>query len=168
MQQNSAEWYEARLGKVTASRIADVMAKGRSGEPSRTRASYMAELICERLTGQRYESFQSADMERGNEVEAQAKASYGFTNAEVMAEGGFDPHPCITDFGASPDTLVGYEGLAEFKCPKSSTHIDTLMGVKIDRGYIFQMQTQMACTGRKWCFRLICRCLCFAFIVTTQ
>ncbi len=140
-----------RIGRVTASRVSDVMAKGKGGEPSRTRASYMAELICERLTGDQYDSYQSADMARGNEIEAQAKASYELQTGNVLVQGGFHIHPNIPDFGASPDSEIGEDGLAEFKCPKSSTHIDTLMGDKIDRGYILQMQAQMACTGRKWC-----------------
>lgn len=151
MQQRSSEWYAARLGKVTASRISDVMAKGRSGEPSRTRATYMAELVCERLTGQPHESYQSPDMLRGSDVEAQAKASYSLMHGVDLVDGEFDPHPTIDNSGASPDTLIGNDGLAEFKCPKSGTHIDTLLDEKIDRSYILQMQWQMACTGRKYC-----------------
>lgn len=151
MDQQSAEWRAARLGKVTASRVSDVMAKGRNGEPSRTRASYMAELICERLTGEPYDSYQSADMERGSLVEGRAKSTYELLTGLPMTDGGFDAHPVIADFGASPDMLVGSDGLAEFKCPKSSTHIDSLLGDKIDRAYVLQMQAQMACTGRKWC-----------------
>lgn len=148
--QGTEEWKQARLGIVTASRLSDVMAKGKSGEPSRTRAAYMAELICERLTGQPYDGFQSADMLRGNEVEAEAKAAYTFmTDAETL-DGGFDLHPAIPEFGASPDMLVGNIGLAEFKCPKTSTHLDTIMTGKIDREYLLQMQGQMACTGREW------------------
>lgn len=148
---DDGEWIDARLGRVTASRLSDVMAKGRSGEPSRTRASYMAELICERLTGRQYEGFQSADMARGNELEADAKQAYAFIQGVDIQDGGFDLHPSVPDFGASPDSHVGSEGHAEFKCPKSSTHLDTFLSGKIDREYLLQMQGQMACTGRKWC-----------------
>lgn len=149
--QGSPEWHAQRLGRVTASRIADVMAEGQGGKPSRTRANYMAELIAERLTGVAYEGFQSDDMRRGNEVEPQARANYCLDTGTALVQCGFVPHPRIAMAGASPDSLVGEVGLAEFKCPKTATHLDTLRTRKIDGGYLKQMQFQLACTGRLWC-----------------
>jgi putative phage-type endonuclease len=151
MIQGSDEWKEARLGKVTASKISDVMAQGRSGQPSATRATYMGQLIAERLTGVTAESFKSEAMEWGNETEAQARNAYAFMRDVDVEEVGFIDHPSIADTGASPDGLVGHDGLAEIKCPNTATHIKTLLSGVAPAQYIKQMQWQMACTGRKWC-----------------
>lgn len=150
IEQNTPEWYAARAGKVTASRVEAVMAKGQSGKPSATRANYMAQLIAERLTGVVEEGYKSAAMARGNEVEPEARAAYAFMRDAELAPGGFVPHPTIPMAGASPDSLVGEDGLLEAKCPNTATHLDTLLGSSIDGGYVKQMQWQLACTGRKW------------------
>lgn len=150
MDQRSEEWFKARLGKVTASRVADLMARTKTGY-SASRANYMAELICERLTGSQAERFSSAAMQWGTECEPHAKAAYAFLHDAVVDDVGFIPHPSIPDFGASPDGLVGDAGLIEIKCPNTATHIDTLLCDGIDGKYITQMQVQMACTGRQWC-----------------
>jgi len=148
--QGSDEWHAARLGDVTASRIDAVMAKGKGGAPSKTRATYMGELIAERLSGIPYPHFQSAAMQHGTETEAEARAAYAMLR-DPVEQTGYVQHPHMDRTGASPDGLVGETGLVEFKCPNSSTHIATLRGAKIDRGYLLQMQWQMACTGRRWC-----------------
>lgn len=150
MEQRSPEWYAARLGKVTASRVADVMAKTKSGYGA-SRANYMAELLCERLTGQKTDSFVSAEMQRGTELEAQARDGYAFLNDVKVGEGGFFDHASIPMFGASPDGLIGTDGLVEFKCPNTATHIDYLLSQSVPGKYQTQMQAQMACTGRAWC-----------------
>lgn len=150
MDQRSDEWFRVRLGKVTASRVADLMARTKTGY-SASRANYMAELICERLTGSQAERFSSAAMQWGTDCEPHAKAAYAFLHDAVVDDVGFVPHPSIPDFGASPDGLVGADGLIEIKCPNTATHIDTLLGDGIDGKYITQMQVQMACTGRQWC-----------------
>jgi len=150
LEQRSAEWFAARLGKVTASRVADLMAKTKSG-PSASRANYMADLIVERLTGQRAEGFTSRAMQWGTDTEPQARAAYEFmTDAEVVEEG-FCLHPTIADFGASPDGLIGDEGLLEIKCPNTAAHLEVLLTGAVPAKYITQMQAQMACTGRAWC-----------------
>ena len=149
MEQRSPEWFHARLGNVGASRVADVMAKTKSGY-SASRKNYMGELICQRLTGESPEKFTSAAMERGTELEPKARAFYEMAFSPVV-ECGFIMHPTIKHFGASPDGLVGDDGLIEIKCPNTMTHIDFLMDKKPDNRYILQMQTQMACTGRQWC-----------------
>jgi putative phage-type endonuclease len=148
--QRSESWFKARLGKVTASRVADVMARTKSGY-STSRANYMAELICERLTGAPAERFTSAAMQWGTDNEPHAKASYAFMQDAAIEDVGFVIHPSIPDLGASPDGLVGTSGLIEVKCPNTATHIETLLGDGIDGKYITQMQVQMACTGREWC-----------------
>ena len=150
MEQRSTEWFSARLGCVTASRTADVMAKTKSGY-SASRANYMAQLITERLTGQQAEGFSSAAMQWGTDTEPQARMAYELMTGETVTETGFVLHPSIPNFGASPDGLVGSDGLIEIKCPNTATHIDTLLAEKVPRKYITQMHVQMICTGRDWC-----------------
>lgn len=150
IEQGSTEWFAARCGKVTASKVEAVMAKGQRGEPSRTRANYEAQLIAERLTGVTEEGFQSAEMRRGNEVEPEARKAYAFYMSAEVERAGFVDHQTIAMAGASPDSFVGADGLLEIKCPNTATHLDTLLGANIDGGYMKQMQWQMACTGRKW------------------
>lgn len=149
-EQRTPEWHQERLGKVTASAIYKVMARTKSGYGA-DRANYMAQLVCERLTGNPTEFFTNAAMQRGIEVEPQARAMYSFQTGRDVEEAEFEPHPTIDMAGASPDGLIGDEGLLELKCPNSATHIATLRGDGIDRKYLLQMQWQMACTGRAWC-----------------
>lgn len=150
MLQRSSEWYSARLGRVTASRVADVVAKTKTGWGA-SRSNYMAELIAERLTGTKAESYQSKAMQLGTEREPEALALYSFLYDAEVVPVGFVPHPVIEMAGASPDGLVGDDGLIEVKCPNTATHIETLLTEKIDGKYQTQMLWQMACTGRKWC-----------------
>jgi len=150
MEQRTDEWFAARLGKVTGSRVSDVMSKTKSGY-SATRANYMAQLICERLTGVKVESFTSAAMEWGVEQEPFAIAAYEAMHGVFVEAVGFVEHPTIALAGASPDGFVAPDGLIEIKCPNSATHIDTLLNGDVDGKYIKQMQWQMACTGRQWC-----------------
>ena len=150
MDQRTDEWFAARLGKVTASRIADVMAKTKTGYGA-SRANYMAELIVERLTGQKGDSYQNAAMIWGTNTEPLARAAYEAHRGVLVEETGFVPHPSGAMTGASPDGLVGDDGLVEIKCPNTATHIDTLMSDDAPPKYFAQMQWQMACTGRAWC-----------------
>jgi len=149
--QGTDEWLRERAGKVTASRIADVMAKGRGSAPSATRANYMAELVAERLTGEPTVGFTNAAMQHGTETEPQARAQYMMRTGLDVQEVGFVTHPSLAMSGASPDGLAGADGLVEIKCPNTATHIQTLRGKAIDRKYVLQMQWQMTCTGREWC-----------------
>ena len=149
MEQRTDDWYAARLGKVTASRVADVIAKTKAGY-SASRENYMADLIVERLTGQKASTFTNAAMERGIEQEPHARAKYSARTGELVEEVGFIDHPAIPMSGASPDGLVA-EGLVEFKNPNTSNHLDTLLADAVPGKYIIQMQWQMACTGRQWC-----------------
>ncbi|MCH7936630.1 MAG: YqaJ viral recombinase family protein [Proteobacteria bacterium] len=148
--QGSPEWFAARCGKVTASRVADVVAETKSGWGA-SRGYYMAELIAERMTGATAASFSNAAMQWGTDTEPQARAAYEFfTDAEVK-EIGFVVHPDIKEAGASPDGFVGKDGEVQIKCPNTATHIDTLLTGKIPKKYITQMQWGLACSGRDWC-----------------
>jgi len=150
MEQQTEQWHNARLGKVTASRLSDVMARTKTGYGA-SRANYMTELVLERLTGRRAEGYTNAAMQWGIDTEADAKAAYEFrTNAEIVSVGFID-HPLIDMTGASPDGLIGEDGLIEIKCPNSATHIDYLLTGMVPKKYDLQMQWQMACTGRQWC-----------------
>ena len=145
--QGSDEWLAERAGKVTASALSNVMmAKTTAGYQN-----YMAQLICERLTGKPVETFKSAAMEHGTETEPQARAFYELETGHDVTECGFIPHPTIEGAGASPDGLIGDDGLVEIKCPQPAKHIRNLTGGTIDKGYMLQMQFQMECTGRRWC-----------------
>jgi len=150
IEQRSSAWFEARIGKVTASRVADVIAKTKTGY-STSRDNYMAQLICERLTGQQGESFTNAAMTHGVETEPLARSAYENSRSLLVKEVGFINHPRIEMSGASPDGLVGDDGLVEIKCPNTATHIDTLLLQKVPTKYITQMQWQMLCCERKWC-----------------
>jgi putative phage-type endonuclease len=150
MEQRTEDWFEARLGRVTASRTADVMAKTKTGY-SASRANYMAQLITERLTGRSESGFSSAAMQWGTETEPQARAAYELMTGRNVVEVGFVQHPVVLDFGASPDGLVGDDGLIEIKCPNTATHIETLLNEKVPSKYNIQMQVQMLCTDRAWC-----------------
>ena len=150
MEQGTDAWFEARIGKVTASRVADVIAKTKTGY-SATRDNYMAQLVCERLTKQKAEGFTNAAMQHGTETEPLARLSYEVAQNVLVDEVGFVPHPSIEMAGASPDGLVGDDGLLEIKCPNTATHIETLLSQTVPGKYNTQMQFQMACTGRKWC-----------------
>lgn len=149
MIQGSAEWFAARCGRVTASRVADVIAKTKTGY-STGRANYAAELIAERLTGTTAASFTNAAMQWGTDTEPFARAAYAERQGVSVEEIAFVIHPEIQMAGASPDGLVGTDGLLEVKCPNTATHLDTLLGEPIPGKYITQMQWQMACCGREW------------------
>jgi putative phage-type endonuclease len=149
IEQRSDEWHQQRLGKVTASRIADVLATIKTGEAA-SRAEYRIELVCERLTGKPTESYSNAHMERGVELEPFARAWYEVERGVFVRQVSFVDHPFIELSGASPDGLVDDDGMLEIKCPMVKTHIKTLIDRKIPAKYIPQMQWQMACTGRQW------------------
>jgi len=150
MEQGTVEWFAARCGKVTASRVADIIAKTKTGF-STSRDNYMAQLVCERMTGKPAESYSNAAMAWGTEQEVFARAAYESVKDVLVQEVGFVLHPNISEAGASPDGLVGLFGLVEIKAPNSSTHIQTLLDQKVPEKYNTQMQWQMACTERHWC-----------------
>lgn len=148
--QGSPEWFAARCGKVTASRVADVIARTKTGWGA-TRANYAAQLVAERLTGTVSESYTNTAMQWGTDTEPQARIAYEFYTDATVFEVGFVIHPTIGDTGASPDGMVADDGMVEIKCPNTATHINTLIGQAVPAKYVTQIQWQLACTGRKWC-----------------
>ena len=149
--QGTPEWFAQRLGNVTASRMSDVLAKGKSGEAV-TRQKYRMQIIAERITGLVAESFTSAAMEWGTEQEKFARIRYEADTGYFVDEAEFYTHPTIKWLGASPDGLLNDTGgLLEIKCPNTQTHLGYLLDKKAPAAYINQMQTQMWVTGRAWC-----------------
>jgi len=151
MEQQSDAWFSARLGNATASKINDIVAKTKDGKPSASRKNYAVRLALERLTGNKTVTFQNSEMLWGVEKEPLARAAYEASKGVLVMEEGYVPHPTIERSGASPDGLVGDDGLVEIKCPNEATHLENLMRGSADPQYLNQMYWQMACTDRKWC-----------------
>jgi len=148
MEQRSEEWFAARCGKVTASRVADIIAKTKTGY-SASRDNYLAQLVCERLTGKPAESYSNSAMQWGTDTEPFARAAYEARMDLLVTEVGFIDHPWIAMSGASPDGLAN-EGMVEIKAPNTATHIETLLSKTVPAKYITQMMWQMACADRPW------------------
>lgn len=146
------EWVQARLGRLTASRIGDVVARKKDGTPLKARQQYMFELIGERLTGMMREGFLGAAMLWGIETEPLARRFYEAKTGDAVTPTGFVNHPTIPMAGCSPDGLVGYEGLIEIKCCDTLTHVGYMAGRVVPEDYVPQMHWQLAChPDRKWC-----------------
>jgi putative phage-type endonuclease len=149
MEQRTEEWFAARCGKVTASRVADIIAKTKTGA-SASRENYLAQLVCERMTGKPAESYSNSAMQWGTDTEPFARAAYEARMDLLVTEVGFIDHPWIAMSGASPDGLAA-EGMVEIKCPNTATHIDTLLSQTVPAKYITQMMWQMCSADRPWC-----------------
>ena len=155
IEQRTDDWFQQRLGKVTASRISDVIAKTKTGV-STSRQNYLVQLVSERITGKKGDSFVNQAMLDGIERESAARELYMLTRGTSVTEVGFFDHPIIKNSGASPDGAVNaeeedkYAGLIEIKCPIETTHTNTLISKSVPSKYIPQMQWQLACTGAKW------------------
>jgi len=155
IEQLTEEWFQQRLGKVTASRISDVIAKTKTGV-STSRQNYLIQLVSERLTGKKGDSYVNQAMLDGIERESAARALYMLNRDVSVTEVGFFDHPVIKNSGASPDGAVNaeedgkYAGLIEIKCPIETTHTNTLMSKSVPSKYVPQMQWQLACTGARW------------------
>jgi len=151
IEQRTAEWYAARCGSLGASALGDMMAKTKDGKPAASRANLRAKLVIERLTGVQEDSFKSAAMQHGIDMEDAARMAYEARTGVFVSQTGLHTHPEIKGTHASPDGLVGDDGLIEIKCPNTATHIETLKSKKIQTKYLYQMQWQMRCTDRIWC-----------------
>ena len=149
MDQRTEEWFAARLGKVTASKVADVMAKTKTGYAA-SRETYITQLVLERITNTKAEGFTSQAMQWGIDQEPFARAALELHQGYLVQETGFVPHPTIEMAGASPDGLINEDGICEIKCPESKGMVETLLTQKVPQKYYAQMQFQLACTGRKW------------------
>lgn len=137
-------------GWLGASSMGDILSKTKSGAWSASRYNVLARLVCERLTGRKVETFSSRDTDRGHELEPMNRATYELKTGEFVQLTSFVPHPTIEWWGASPDGLVGSDGLFEAKCLNTANHLEILRGGSIDK-YLPQVHTQMIVTGRKWC-----------------
>jgi putative phage-type endonuclease len=151
MIQGTTEWHAARLGKVTASKINDVMAKLKGGGEAAGRRNYRAQLVAERLTGEPTETYVNDAMRRGSDMEPLAREAYEFLTGADVVQIGFIDHPTIPMSGCSPDGLIGEKGMLEIKSPNTATHIDWLLGGKVPPEHVNQMRWQMECSGREWC-----------------
>ena len=150
IEQRSEAWFQARLGKVTASAVADVLAKTKTGV-SASRGNYLIKLAIQRVTGQIEESYTNDAMQWGIDNEDQARVAYEVASGNFVDQVGFVDHEIIDWFGCSPDGLVNNDGLVEIKCPNSATHWEYFKTKEVPKKYFIQMQAQMSCTGRKWC-----------------
>jgi putative phage-type endonuclease len=151
IEQGTEEWHQQRLGKVTASNLHKVLAKTKTGYGA-DRAHYMTQLVLERITGTtRAENYTNAAMQWGIEQEPFARAAYEAYKGVMVEEVGFMLHPTIEMAGASPDGLVGPDGMVEIKCPESATFLEALLSQTVAGKYYAQMQWQMRCAGRQWC-----------------
>lgn len=147
--QRTDDWFEARLGRATASRFKDIMLTIKSGEAA-GRKNYRAELVAERLTGAKEEGWTSAAMQWGIDNEPLARLRYELLSGNTVEECGFFAHETLMA-GASPDGLIDDDGLLEIKCPNTATHIETLRKQEVPYQYYWQVMGQMWITGRKWC-----------------
>lgn len=155
----TAEWLQARLGNLTASRISDAFAKLKSGAWSKSREDYQLELVAERLTGLAADHYVGREAMFGIENEPWVAAAYESERDVIVERGGYVAHPTIEHAGASPDFLIGNEGLMEAKAPKSSTFVTVVLArahgkpykMDTDDGYCAQVMWQLACTQRIWC-----------------
>jgi len=150
VEQGTPEWHELRRGKVTASRVADILAKTKTG-PSASRQNYLIELALQRVTKTIEESYTNAAMEWGTQTEPQARVAYEVKTGNFVDQVAFIDHPTIAGFGCSPDGIVGDSGLIEIKCPNSATHWSYIKSNEPPNKYFIQMQAQMAVIGAKWC-----------------
>ena len=150
VEQGTPEWHQLRLGKVTASRVADILARTKTG-PSASRQNYLIELALQRTTGIIAESYSNSAMEWGTQTEPQARVAYEVRTNNFVDQLAFVDHPSIDWFGCSPDGLVSDRGLVEIKCPNSTTHWEYFKYNRPPQKYVIQMQAQMAVTGRDWC-----------------
>jgi putative phage-type endonuclease len=147
--QRTPEWVAARVGSLGASCVHDVVARTRTGI-SAARANRMAALVLERITGQLEETYQSAAMLHGIETEASARAAYEFMNDVMVTEVGLIRHPRIERSHASPDGLIGDDGVLELKCPQPAAHLEFLLTGKVPEKYVTQILWQLACSERPW------------------
>jgi predicted phage-related endonuclease len=157
IEQGSSEWFAARCHCVTASNTSKALSRltrksgnKNVGEPSATCDRYRIQVITETLTDIPVENYVSPAMDTGRELEPVAVAEYEFQTGLETDKTGFWVHPTIDRFGASPDRLVGQDGLLEVKCPLPTTHIEYLIAGIMPEEYVDQVQSELACTGRQW------------------
>ena len=148
--QQTAQWFSDRAGCLTASRVRDIL-PGKTGKYLKSRADLLDDIVAERVTGRARDGFTTAAMQWGIDHEDEARSAYVARNFDPVELVGFVRHPDIPYFGASPDGLVGDDGLIEIKCPSTTTHLRYVRAGVVPEEYRPQILTQLICTGRKWC-----------------
>jgi putative phage-type endonuclease len=149
-EQGSGAWLAARAGRITASRVAEVLAYAKKGGETQKRADYRIELVSERLSGLATEKYVTFAMKEGTRLEPQARTEYELATDVLCDQVGFAIHPAMDFSGASPDGLVGKDGGVEIKCPTRTTHIEYLMAGIVPPEYEPQMVWNMVCCERMW------------------
>lgn len=147
--QQTAEWFQDRIGFLTASRMIKIL-PGARGQYLKSRADLLDDLVAERITGQLTEGFTTSAMQWGIDTEAEARTEYEVLTGEGVELCGFIRHPSIAWLGASPDGLIGSDGVLEIKCPKTVTHLHYLANGTVPPEYRPQVLTQLLVTGRRW------------------
>lgn len=150
VEQGSPEWHEARCGSIGATAINDIMSNGKGSAEAAGRKNYRAAKVCEILTGCTAENYVNAAMQRGTDLEPMARDVYSFVKGVDVEQVGLIKHPALTYSHASPDGLVGTDGMIEIKVPSPANHIEYLLGGVVPSIYVKQLQWQMACSGRFW------------------
>lgn len=150
MQQHSAEWWAIRCGRVTASRVGDVMARTQKGAYTAARGHYLKEKVAERITGKPRDRRRVKSLDDRLDLEPDARAAYEFYSDAIVELAGFIEHPSIPFAGASPDGLVGTDGGIEIKCCDPEQHLEIITAEAIDPDYIYQCHFNIACTERLW------------------
>ena len=148
--QRTSEWFEARCGCLTASRARAVIARKKNGEPYAEYGTVLEQIVGERLTGVVSSTGTTAAMQWGIDHEEEARDQYVIETGRDVALTGFIEHPVVKWLGASPDGLVGDDGLVEIKCPTTLVHIKRVAAGVVPEEYKPQMLVQLLCTGRKW------------------
>src|SRR5262245_21156358 len=152
LEQGSPEWLAFKVGRVGASKVSDITAKLRNGASGASRANYLGDIITERLTGVPADTYCNEAMQWGTATEPAARAAYQFERLIKVERVGCVVHPHIPMTLASPDGLIGSDGLCEIKCPhRAINHINLLRGGPIADAYLQQIMWQLGCTGRAWC-----------------
>ena len=148
--QRNAEWFQDRCGCLTASQAAPLFDMGRDGKPKKAYYDLIDKLVAERITGEAQTNFTTSAMQWGIDHEDDARLEYEVDTGEIVALTGFILHPSIKWLGASPDGLVGDDGLVEIKCPNTCTHLRRIKAGVVPPEYVPQMLIQCLCTGRRW------------------
>lgn len=148
--QQTSEWFEARCGCLTASRAKAVINRKKNGEPYADYYTVLEQVVGERLTGIVASTGTTAAMQWGIDHEEEAREQYVIETGRDVALTGFVKHPTVRWLGASPDGLVGDDGLIEIKCPTTLTHLKRVASGAVPEEYKPQMLVQLLCTGRKW------------------
>ena len=150
MDQHSAEWWQIRCGRVTASRVWDIMARTQKGAYTAARGHYLREKVAERITGKPRDRKRVKSLDDRLDLEPDARTAYEFYYDQKIELAGFIEHPRIPNAGCSPDGLIGTDGGIEIKCCDPEQHLEIITTESIDPGYLCQCHFNIACTERDW------------------